>query len=333
MDIDLKVIEELSKEFLKDAGADLSALLDGKQVTISFREIVSGSFEQIKSHLPAEAIFVSAKFTGALHHPFFAVFRKEDAAAIAGTVMGMEVEGEFGELELNVISDSAGHMLNTAAAHLGEHFRKKISVTDIQSVVSAGVSFEPPPEFQQNVVVLLYTMNVQESFEGSIVMLYSEALAGEMVALKHGAPVRQEKETKAGEPAETMQQVKSETEPEPQRRKLMEKQPDVQPVRFAPMEPSSSTGGTAVAGPLDLIMDVPLQLTVELGRARKTIKEILELSTGSIVELDKLDGEPVDILANGKLFAKGEVVVIGETFGVRVVEIVSAHERLGKFKE
>jgi len=84
---------------------------------------------------------------------------------------------------------------------------------------------------------------------------------------------------------------------------------------------------------IDLIMDVPLQITVELGRAKKSIREILELSSGSIVELDKLDGEPVDILANGRLFAKGEVVVIGETFGVRVVEIISPQDRIKGLRE
>jgi flagellar motor switch protein FliN/FliY len=76
-----------------------------------------------------------------------------------------------------------------------------------------------------------------------------------------------------------------------------------------------------------MIMDVPLQLTVELGRTRKLIREILELAPGSVVELDKLAGEPVDILVNGKIVAKGEVVVIDENFGVRITGIVSMQER------
>ena len=70
-------------------------------------------------------------------------------------------------------------------------------------------------------------------------------------------------------------------------------------------------------------MDVPLQVTVELGRTRKLIRDILELAPGSVIELDKLAGEPVDILVNGKLIAKGEVVVIDDNFGVRITKIVS----------
>ena len=83
---------------------------------------------------------------------------------------------------------------------------------------------------------------------------------------------------------------------------------------------------------IGLILDVPLQVTVELGRTKKTIKDILELSNGSIVELDKLAGEPVDIHVNGKLLAKGEVVVIDENFGVRITDIVSPAERAQKLQ-
>jgi len=79
---------------------------------------------------------------------------------------------------------------------------------------------------------------------------------------------------------------------------------------------------------LDLLMDVQVVLTVELGRTKKYVKDILSLGEGSILELDKLAGEPVDLFINGKLIAKGEVVVIDENFGVRVTEIVSPAERI-----
>ena len=82
------------------------------------------------------------------------------------------------------------------------------------------------------------------------------------------------------------------------------------------------------AGNISLIMDVFMEMTVELGRTRKLIKEILAMGEGTIIELDKLAGEPVDILVNHKLIAKGEVVVIDENFGVRVTEIVSPMERM-----
>jgi flagellar motor switch protein FliN/FliY len=81
-----------------------------------------------------------------------------------------------------------------------------------------------------------------------------------------------------------------------------------------------------------MLLDIPLQVTVELGRTRRSVKEILELSAGSIIELDKLAGEPVDILVNNRLIAKGEVVVIDENFGVRVTDIISQSDRLKKLR-
>ena len=81
-------------------------------------------------------------------------------------------------------------------------------------------------------------------------------------------------------------------------------------------------------GNIGLIMDVYMEMTVELGRTRKVIKEILGMGEGTIIELDKLAGEPVDILVNHKPIAKGEVVVIDENFGVRVTEILSPVERV-----
>ena len=95
---------------------------------------------------------------------------------------------------------------------------------------------------------------------------------------------------------------------------------NVQPAQFQ----SFSSDGSAIAGQenIGLIMDVPLNVTVELGRTSKSISEILDFAPGSIIELDRIAGEPIDVLVNGKLVAKGEVVVIEECFSVRITEII-----------
>lgn len=105
---------------------------------------------------------------------------------------------------------------------------------------------------------------------------------------------------------------------------------NVQPVQFANL--SAGAFGNIDENNLNLLMDIPLRVTVELGRTQKQIKDILEMSQGSIIELDKLAGEPVDILVNNKLIAKGEVVVIDENFGVRVTDIVSQWDRIQKLQ-
>lgn len=100
-------------------------------------------------------------------------------------------------------------------------------------------------------------------------------------------------------------------------------------VAFQPLEAGR---GVEVPQNIDLLLDVPLALTVELGRTERPIREILALAPGSVVELERLAGEPVDVLVNGKLIARGEVVVVDENFGVRITEIVSRAERVRRLR-
>lgn len=113
--------------------------------------------------------------------------------------------------------------------------------------------------------------------------------------------------------------------PLPPRGVPMAPQVDVRPAEFMPLHQDA---GGAVPANLELILDIPVRVTVELGRTRKTIGEVLNMTPGSVVELEKMAGEPVDVLVNGKLMARGEVVVIDESFGVRITEIVSRAERI-----
>jgi len=102
-------------------------------------------------------------------------------------------------------------------------------------------------------------------------------------------------------------------------------QPAAQSV-FKPL--AGTTGGTGAD--IDLIMDVPVQLTVELGRTRLTIKNLLQLGQGSVVELDGLAGEPMDIFVNGYLIAQGEVVVVEDKYGIRLTDIITPSERINR---
>ncbi len=97
-------------------------------------------------------------------------------------------------------------------------------------------------------------------------------------------------------------------------------------VEFAQLSGKEDGGGDTTN--MRLLMDVPMQVSVELGRASRTVKEILSLNVGSVVELDKLSGEPVDLLVNGRTIAKAEVVVIDENFGIRITEILKAQDRI-----
>lgn len=108
----------------------------------------------------------------------------------------------------------------------------------------------------------------------------------------------------------------------------VEARPDatVRPVQFSPL---SGIAGGKTTGPesLDILMDVPLHVSVELGRTRMPVKEVLSLQHGSVVELDRMAGEPVDVLVNDRLIARGEVVVIEDRFGIRITETISQMRR------
>lgn len=93
---------------------------------------------------------------------------------------------------------------------------------------------------------------------------------------------------------------------------------------------SGSAAGSGMMNELDMILDIPVQITVELGRTKITIKNLLQLAHGSVVELDAMAGEPMDVLVNGTLIAQGEVVVVNDKFGIRLTDIITPSERMRK---
>jgi flagellar motor switch protein FliN/FliY len=104
--------------------------------------------------------------------------------------------------------------------------------------------------------------------------------------------------------------------------------PNVAPAAFANFGGGPGAAGGTADNDLNMILDIPVQLTVELGRTKIPIKNILQLAQGSVVELDALAGEPMDVLVNGYLIAQGEVVVVNEKFGIRLTDIVTPSERM-----
>jgi len=126
---------------------------------------------------------------------------------------------------------------------------------------------------------------------------------------------------------------KTEKIPPESKKKENEKKVNVQPAQFSPLRNSSKEEKKeASKDNLQLLLDVPLQITAELGRATMKIEDVLKLGPGSIIELNKLAGEPVDLLVNGKLIAQGEVVVVDENFGVRITSILGPEARIKKLQ-
>jgi flagellar motor switch protein FliN/FliY len=115
----------------------------------------------------------------------------------------------------------------------------------------------------------------------------------------------------------------------------MAEQTASRPVSTSPAvfpELSSEANSALPAGRLDMVLDIPVQLTVELGRTRVPIRNLLQLAQGSVVELDRLAGEPLDVLVNGCLIAQGEVVVVNDKFGIRLTDVIGPDERLRRLQ-
>jgi flagellar motor switch protein FliN/FliY len=107
---------------------------------------------------------------------------------------------------------------------------------------------------------------------------------------------------------------------------------DAQPAQMPNLDSEGPSGDANMAVNLDMIMDIPVTIAMEIGRTQINIRNLLQLNQGSVVELDRFAGEPLDVMVNGTLIAHGEVVVVNEKFGIRLTDVISAQERIKKLK-
>ena len=277
---------------------------------------------------------------------------------------------DLNEIHMSAVGEAMNQMMGTVSTSLSTMFNKKIDISPPKvNLIDLGTEDKVTEIVGQNdpLVKISFRMEVDGLIDSEIMQILPINVAKEMVSglMNSGASEEAAPAPAAAAPAPApapaapapqpapMAAAPAMPQPMPQPAPMMQAPPmqqpmmaaapapgygmqghvasnvPVQPAQFAPLSTAPVAVNDANIG---LILDVPLQVTVELGRTKKSIKEILELSNGSIVELDKLAGEPVDIHVNGKLLAKGEVVVIDENFGVRITDIVSPMERAQKLQ-
>jgi len=193
---------------------------------------------------------------------------------------------------------------------------------EIEDLVNSEIMQIIPVEAVQGMMALLMGSSTEES--GAEVVLDTPEPEPEVPVMSQSSDIVPEPEIPVSN--QSWEQPYYQSEPSPVRKN---QQFAVQPVQFANLQEMSINNTPQNIG---LIMDVPLDVSVELGKTRKTIHDILELHQGAIIQLDKMAGEPVDLLVNGKLIAKGEVVVIDETYGIRITAIISPSDRMNKLQ-
>jgi flagellar motor switch protein FliN/FliY len=285
---------------------------------------------------------------------------------------GRNPQDLLGEIQLSAVQEAMNQMMGSAATSMSTVFNKKVDISPPSIEVmnlSAGEGGESI-KGQDILVQVAFRLKIGDLIDSNIMQLLPLEFAKSLVnELLNPSEVPQQPTQQVTKPIETrkqnqaqinqVQQSPTQTiqhqghrenysqqgmyQPPYQSPNIGAKQqivssqglpngyqPSIQPAAFSSFEPT--TLAEPEAKNLDMLLDIPLHVTVELGRTKRSVKEILEISPGSILELDKLAGEPVDILVNSKLVAKGEVVVIDENFGVRVTDIISQSDRIKKLR-
>lgn len=331
---------EIGNISMGSAATTLSILL-GKTVSITTPRVSISTLNEIKEQYPLPYLVIEVSYTHGLVGTNILAMREQDALIIADLMMGGDGSTpptEMNELYSSAVTEAMNQMMGATATSISTMFKKKI---DISPPISTRVDFATDSQITnmaagtEPIVRVSFRMEVENLIDSEIMQLVSVDVAKDMVGNLMEAMQKAEAPTASPSSVPNPAPVAAQSTgtpaanyAAPSMTQLKPAQPApnvvVQPAQFAPLTP----GGVPISDTnINLIMDVPLQVTVELGRTRKLIREILDLSAGSVIELDKLAGEPVDILVNGKLIAKGEVVVIDENFGVRVTDILSPIER------
>lgn len=350
-------IGEISNISMGTAATTLSTLLN-QTVNITTPKVTYMNWQELADSYDKPCVFLQISYTSGLEGNNVLVLKERDVKIITDLMMGGpgNVSDEpIGELHLSAIGEAMNQMMGSAATSMSSMLGKKIDISPpVANLVDLNDSNKKDiPEFlEKRFVKVSFRMTIGTLIDSEIMQLYPfdfarhlyetfmhDAVSGMTTSTKEAQPEQQ-----ASEPAPQPQPVQ---QPAPQPQQMAGAVPpqgyamppqgyamppqgyampsqnyenvNVQPASFQPF-----TGGNALPGHenIDLIMDVPLEVTVELGRTTKSIKEILEFAPGTIVELNKIAGEPIDVLVNGKYVAKGEVVVIEESFGVKITEIV-----------
>jgi flagellar motor switch protein FliN len=321
--------QEMLRGVTESQGSNLS-ILTGKTVTIGDPVVRVRTPTDLAADAPEELVDVRVDLTDGIRGEHSYLLSHDAAAAIASLMMGQQGT-DLDEASLSAVAEAITQITGTAATAIGNQVGRLIKTAppDLRQAKRAQVRL-PQGEV---CVSVEYPLAIEGVSPSRMIEVFSLSLATEILQLAGGggaarpaaAPQAAARPSRAGAPA-AMAQTFGQPFGGPSLDGAMAP-PNVQPVQFANLQPSPMS---SEQGNIGLLMDVFMEMTVELGRTRRPIKWILGIGEGTIIELDKLAGEAVDILVNHKLIAKGEVVVIDENFGVRVTEIVSQIDRMNE---
>jgi flagellar motor switch protein FliN/FliY len=356
-DVERDAVGEVANISMGSSATTLYSLVNRK-VNITTPVVSMVTWQSVIDDYEKPCVFIQIHYTAGLDGTNILVLREHDVKVITDLMMGGDgtnTDGELGELHLSAISEAMNQMMGSAATSLSTMLGTMIDISPPDASLLDLTEFQNgediAPFLGGSFVKIAFSMQIDDLVDSTIMQLYPIDFARKLV--------KTFLEQSGGGAAEAEPEPAPEAAPEPQPQpqpQMMDpgmaqmgmgmpqmgmpqmgmpqmgmgmpqmgmqmgmQQMNVQPAQFQSFSPEMIA--QQAHENIGLIMDVPLNVTVELGRTSKSISEILDFSPGTIIELDKIAGEPVDVLVNGKFVAKGEVVVLEESFAVRVTEII-----------
>lgn len=352
-DVEKDAIGEISNISMGTAATTLSSLVN-QRVVITTPVVAYSTWDEIADSYDKPCVFIQIYYTDGLDGNNILILKDSDVKIIADLMMGGDgtntEEGELTDFHLSAISEAMNQMMGSSATSVSTMLSKPINITPPKSEI---VSFDEKIEGEQiadflkdKFVKVSFNMQIGNLVDSVLMQLYPFEFARDLYKQFIGASqAKEEIPEPVPVPQAVPQPVPQQVEqavpqpvPQPEVQPMMQQQPmqqqqpapysmpvmqdvNVQNAQFVPFSQPSIQ--KAMPENIDLLMDVSLEVVAELGRTTKSIKDILGLSPGSIIELNRLVGESIDVVVSGKLVAKGEVVVIEEIFGIRITDIIN----------
>ncbi|MBZ9688106.1 flagellar motor switch phosphatase FliY [Clostridium estertheticum] len=351
-EIERDLLGEVGNISMGSASTALSTIT-GQPVNIATPVVTVTTLKELRDNYAVPNIALDVKFTSGISGGNLLVMKTSDAAVIASLMMGGDgkIEGtpELSEIETSAVSEAMNQMIGSAATSMATMFARTVNISPPQSKIwdDSTSPLSDSIDEDEEVVQVAFKLTIGDLVDSIIMQVLPVETAKKIVDIMMGteevveAPkeVSTEKALPKVEPAPAAPSAQQEAaytsvpvQPEYYAKPIERQEPQVE-VRQAAFVPLTKSPVYNSPRNIDLILDVPLEISVVLGKTKKNIRDILNLGTGSLIELDKLAEEPVDILVNGKKVAYGEVVVVDENFGVRITSIISGEERVKAISE
>jgi len=307
-------ISSLAGAIIEGFSTALNTMI-GRNVEIIKEELrranIGDLVDQLSPHLVVSMIKLMWKDTKV---DLFLFMEDNLGSTLADLMVGGTGEGTppLDEIRMSALNEVISQMMGSATTSISKAFSTPVNMeTPTTHTLNLEEDKEKLKELikpDKTVSFGSYTVKLDGKDVGKLFLVLPANLAGKEGKTETPSGIERQAESQSAPPAKQEKPVKA------------------TPVEFEELQPQEMSQQDM--GKLELLLDVPLTISVELGRTKMTLKQVLELYNGSIIELDKLTGEPVDVLVNGKIVARGEVVVVDENFAVRITEIVSPRERL-----